>query len=280
MAMNRRVYSQSPKANLQLGPHRSVKPLTCSRKLQSTGARNWRPVGMCAVNRSSSEMRGDALDSKPIDTVISDQVELPMASKSDAMVVEPAQSDTATHNEGMQEEASQAAQASSHPLADDVFGTQELVEELQDRQQFGKRGEAWLFAQTAALLLILVPPMSLKGLIDLLGTLLITAGLVFIAYGLFTLGRNFSPLPTPRKVHKLVTTGMYGYVRHPMYSGLIMASFGLAALTRSEFRFAMSALLWWILEQKVNFEEAILAATFPEYGEYKLKVPKFFPFIY
>lgn len=43
--------------------------------------------------------------------------------------------------------------------------------------------------QVAVLLLIIVPPLPLKGLIDLAGILAITAGLVFIMYGVFSLGR-------------------------------------------------------------------------------------------
>ncbi len=46
--------------------------------------------------------------------------------------------------------------------------------------------------------------------------------------------------------------GMYAIVRHPMYAGLILASVGLAAISLSEARLALAALLWWILEQKVR----------------------------
>jgi protein-S-isoprenylcysteine O-methyltransferase Ste14 len=42
------------------------------------------------------------------------------------------------------------------------------------------------------------------------------------------------------------------YVRHPMYGGLLMASFGLAVITRSETRLAMAVLLWVVLQKKVR----------------------------
>jgi hypothetical protein len=38
---------------------------------------------------------------------------------------------------------------------------QELLTELQDQDQFGKRGEAWTFAQVAAIILVLLPPFQL-----------------------------------------------------------------------------------------------------------------------
>lgn len=47
------------------------------------------------------------------------------------------------------------------------------------------------------------------------------------------------------------SSGNTGYVRHPMYAGLILAAFGLAAVSHSETRLALAAMLWWILEQKV-----------------------------
>ncbi len=46
-------------------------------------------------------------------------------------------------------------------------------------------------------------------------------------------------------------TGMYSYVRHPMYAGLLLTSLGLAAITRNETRLALAVGLWFILEKKV-----------------------------
>mmetsp|Transcript_12694 Transcript_12694/g.27501 ORF Transcript_12694/g.27501 Transcript_12694/m.27501 type:complete len:304 (+) Transcript_12694:94-1005(+) len=174
------------------------------------------------------------------------------------------------------------SEAGSTPKGEpDFFASQELVEELKDSTQLGKRGEAWFFAQIAALALIVFPPVPLVGLIDLVGTLALTSGLVFIGYGLLSLGRNLSPMPTPRKTHTLVTSGMYSYVRHPMYGGSLLAALGLAAVTRSEPRLALAALLWYILEQKVKYEErALLERYGAEYEQYKAKVKKFIPYVY
>lgn len=177
--------------------------------------------------------------------------------------------------------AADAAEVSSHPLTD-MFGAQELLTELQDQDQFGKRGEAWTFAQVAAIVLVLLPPFQLVGLVDILATLLITSGVVFMLYGIMSLGRFISPLAAPRKSHELITTGMYNYVRHPMYGGLLMAAFGLAVITRSETRLAMAALLWVVLEKKVTIEERMLLERYGQvYQDFKAKVTKkFFPFVY
>jgi hypothetical protein len=57
---------------------------------------------------------------------------------------------------------------------------QELITELQDQESFGKRGEVWAFGELAAVVLLLIPPFTLTGLVDILATLLITAGVVFM----------------------------------------------------------------------------------------------------
>ena len=60
-----------------------------------------------------------------------------------------------------------------------------------------------------------------------------------------------------------------------------MASLGLAAVTHSETRLALAALLWLILELKSRIEEEALVALYPQqYEEYKTRVKKFVPFIY
>ncbi|KAJ9531797.1 hypothetical protein QJQ45_021950 [Haematococcus lacustris] len=94
-------------------------------------------------------------------------------------------------------------------------------------------------------------------------------------YSLLSLGRNLSPMPVPRARHTLVTSGMYAFVRHPMYAGLLMFCMGLTILTRSETRILLVLLLWWILEQKSVVEEVALLERYPdEYAEYKARVKK------
>eukprot|EP00198_Chlamydomonas_reinhardtii_P006283 XP_001695619.1 predicted protein [Chlamydomonas reinhardtii] len=144
----------------------------------------------------------------------------------------------------------------------------------------GRRGEGWLLATLAALTMLVFPPLTLKGLVDFLATLALTSGAIFIITALFTLGRNLSPLLQPRKKHSLVVSGIYSYVRHPMYGGLMLVAAGFTILTRNETRLAILALLWYIMERVVVTEERALSERYPEYAEYKAKVKKFLPFIY
>ncbi|KAF5841028.1 hypothetical protein DUNSADRAFT_14735 [Dunaliella salina] len=176
-------------------------------------------------------------------------------------------------------EAKEPPSSSPQQENEDFFASDELVKEL--KTDFGKRGEVFFFAQAAAMVLIVFCPFQLQGLLDLFATLMLTTGLVFIAYGLLSLGRNLSPMPQPRQKHTLVTTGMYSYVRHPMYAGLLLTAFGLAAVTRNETRLALALGLWFILEKKTAKEEDFLCQRYPEeYEQYKSQVKKFVPFLY
>jgi protein-S-isoprenylcysteine O-methyltransferase Ste14 len=65
-----------------------------------------------------------------------------------------------------------------------------------------------------------------------------------------------------------------------MYGGLILATLGLAAVTKDETRVALAALLWFIFERKTALEEKELLARYPLYEEYRSKVKKYIPFIY
>ena len=71
------------------------------------------------------------------------------------------------------------------------------------------------------------------------------------------------------------------YVRHPMYGGLVLASLGLAAITRSEGRLALAIVLWFVLERKIQFEEGCLVQRYgAEYKNYMAKTKKLVPWLY
>lgn len=65
----------------------------------------------------------------------------------------------------------------------------------------------------------------------LAGFILVTAGLAFAAWARDVLGRNWSGRVIIQDRHQLVTAGPYAYVRHPLYTGLIVAMIGTALVT-------------------------------------------------
>ena len=106
------------------------------------------------------------------------------------------------------------------------------------------------------------------------------SGLIFIIKGLIDLGKNLTPLPYPREDGELVQTGIYGIVRHPLYSGLILAALGWTLFQMSISHLIASALLIILFEIKANREEAWLTKKYPDYSEYRQRVKKLIPGIY
>ena len=110
------------------------------------------------------------------------------------------------------------------------------------------------------------------------GILSLLSGAIACLFALVSLGRSFSPLIAPRKNNELTTSGMFQYMRHPFYSGILMIGFGLAAVTYSETRLLMALLLYVVLNYKAKQEEAALSEKHgAAYDVYMKNVERFFP---
>lgn len=85
----------------------------------------------------------------------------------------------------------------------------------------GERGEEWAVAQAAILLFVAMGSVPLVGglFTFLAGPVLVAGGVGVIAAGLKGLGKSLSPWPAPVQDNELNTDGIYGMMRHPMYTG-------------------------------------------------------------
>ncbi|WP_242728631.1 methyltransferase family protein [Microcoleus vaginatus] len=153
------------------------------------------------------------------------------------------------------------------------------------------RGEYLVLLQGGLLTgFVILPVYQLPGLkiqstqllyiIWFLASILGLSGLIFIIKALIDLGKNLTPLPYPRENGELVQTGIYGIVRHPLYSGLILATLGWTLFQMSLSHLIASALLIILFEIKANREEAWLTKKYPAYSEYRQRVKKLIPGIY
>lgn len=136
------------------------------------------------------------------------------------------------------------------------------------------RGELYGAIQLVFVILLLRGPGALDGLVSFLcGPLILIAGAVISGKSLWDLGRKqLSIWPAPVPNGELQVDGMYGIVRHPMYSGLILASAGFAVSTGSPARMALTIAFAAFLAKKVEVEEDFLKDTYSDYGEYCEKV--------
>ncbi|HTO17432.1 MAG TPA: isoprenylcysteine carboxylmethyltransferase family protein [Edaphocola sp.] len=110
-----------------------------------------------------------------------------------------------------------------------------------------------------------------------IGIVLLISGVIIVLTALLQLNKNLSPFPTPKTGGHLIQTGLFHYVRHPIYSGIILSAFGLAFFSGSGSRLLVCFLLYVLFYFKSNYEELKLIQVYPEYIDYKKRTTKFFP---
>lgn len=87
-------------------------------------------------------------------------------------------------------------------------------------------------------------------------------------------------MPHPAAHGTLLTRGPYRRIRHPMYSGLLIASLGCVSWDMCWLRTAGWLGLAAVLICKTQIEESLLRAKYPEYASYRLASWRFFPGIW
>ncbi len=114
-----------------------------------------------------------------------------------------------------------------------------------------------------------------------IGVFLFAAGGMLRIWPVFVLGRRFSGLVAIQPGHTLVTSGVYGVIRHPSYLGLLINSLGWALAFRSGVGTLLAALLIPVLLARIHAEERLLAARFgAEYDAYRARTWRLIPRIY
>jgi protein-S-isoprenylcysteine O-methyltransferase Ste14 len=164
------------------------------------------------------------------------------------------------------------------------------MEAMSSVPSLGPRGEGWLALQVVMLLLVAasgaIAPRTAGLLSSTAGigvglVLLILGGSVaFVGFGSLQTGHSISALPHPRREMSLVTTGAYSYIRHPIYTGLILSALGWAVVQDSGPALVATFGLAVVLDLKRRREEAWLDQRFGEYAAYRERTKALFPFVY
>ena len=138
-----------------------------------------------------------------------------------------------------------------------------------------------VFAQLVLLAaLIFVPHASLWPVNAGVLAVAIALGLVGAAIavlGVVGLGSALTASPIPREHAPLVTSGVYGLVRSPIYTGLMTGGLGLLLFGASVWHIGAWVALTLLLSAKTRWEERMLMAEHPEYAEYGARVGRFLP---
>jgi protein-S-isoprenylcysteine O-methyltransferase Ste14 len=112
------------------------------------------------------------------------------------------------------------------------------------------------------------------------GLALWVAGLALAVWARLYLGRNWGMPMTRRVEPDLVTTGPYRFIRHPIYTGIILALIG-TALAISLFGLIVAAVVAALFAYSATREESFLASEFPDtFPAYKAKTKMLIPFVF
>ena len=113
------------------------------------------------------------------------------------------------------------------------------------------------------------------------GIALAAAGVAFAVWARLTLGGNWSGTVALKEGHTLVQRGPYRWVRHPIYTGLLLAALGTAVVSGSlHSMLALPVILFgfWL---KIATEENLMVQTFgAEYVEYMQRVKALAPLLF
>ena len=105
-----------------------------------------------------------------------------------------------------------------------------------------------------------------------------------MALGLWTVSvnrwGNFNIRPEVKRGARLITNGPYRWIRHPMYSAVLLGTAAFVVADSNAARVALYVSLVIVLVIKAGREEEHLRAAFPQYGAYAAQTRRFIPMIW
>lgn len=136
------------------------------------------------------------------------------------------------------------------------------------------------FLLVQALFLDILPISSHSTTLRVLGTIIYFTGLTIAVIGRVQLGRNWMDMEDCQimTAQSLVTSGIYRYVRHPIYGGDLLLLIGLQLALNSWLVLGTFIPVLVVMRQVLR-EESILSETFPDYPFYCQQSKRFIPFL-
>jgi|SRR5215469_2741029 len=113
---------------------------------------------------------------------------------------------------------------------------------------------------------------------NILADLATVLGLILVIQSRRALGQSWSSEVVIQEKHELIETGPYAYIRHPLYSGLLLMLMGVALYYGRKAWIIVFAGCFFVYF-KSQMEERLLEKTFPAYSEYKRRTKALIPLI-
>ena len=105
-------------------------------------------------------------------------------------------------------------------------------------------------------------------------------GTVIALIAAINLGKNLTPLPRPKENAELIQRGLYRFVRHPIYFGVIVLSLGWGLIQQSALVWLYVLIIAIFFDIKSRKEEQWLVERFSAYVGYQGRLRKLIPWIY
>lgn len=151
----------------------------------------------------------------------------------------------------------------------------------------GPRGEGWVALQVVLLLAAAASGFAgpaiggpVREVARWLGFAVGLAGGALALRGVYDLRRQITPLPYPPDGARLIETGAYRLVRHPIYGGIVLGGIGWALVTASAPAAVMAVVLFVFFDLKARREEAWLLERLPGYAAYRARTRRLLPGLY
>ncbi len=122
-----------------------------------------------------------------------------------------------------------------------------------------------------------LPKVKVPALVTVVGLAFAVLGLAVALFSVMNLNRSLTVFPTPKKGAKLIESGLYRKVRHPIYTGIILLVFGFAAGIGSVYKLGIVIFLLILFYFKSAYEEKQLLKQYPTYADYRRRTGRFFP---
>jgi protein-S-isoprenylcysteine O-methyltransferase Ste14 len=114
----------------------------------------------------------------------------------------------------------------------------------------------------------------------LAGLVVLVAATLLCIKSMRDLGANYSPCFDSHKPFRIVTTGIYGWVRHPLYLANILQGLGYVIASGSMWVLGLSAYGIFKIVRALVKEERYLRKEFPGYERYQSRTSRLIPFVY
>lgn len=134
-----------------------------------------------------------------------------------------------------------------------------------------------LIGASGGVVVLMLPPAMLPLWLDVLSVGIILLGLCAMLVCLAWLRHSFSVLPEARR---LVTSGPYSLIRHPVYLFEEITLFGVMLQFIQPWAFLVFAIQMCFQFARIPFEERVLADAYPEYAAYASRTARLLPGIY